>query len=201
MKIVGSAFWNDRSNSYFTQENNAIEHLLRRRLGADKSWLETCGPTASINCQASVGRAFGLVCPGGYAPQPEDALAIYLNDPRNFAAMRKAWSGIDPELVPGNEVAQWYPLAVREVFGNSCEFVGNLPYAEAQAALARGKALQVCLRSPGHFVAIVAFDEEASEFIIKDSWGGRWPDGDGFCKRMSRSEYETNLKPVSLAYF
>jgi hypothetical protein len=200
MGIFGSPLWNDRKRAYFIQENNSIEHILKCRLPAGSSPLETCGPTASLNCQASLGREIGLGMPGGYRPQPEDILASYLNDPRNFAAMRESWSGLDPEKLPGNEVAQWYPLAVREVFGNTCEFVGDLAFERAVGLIRGGRALQVCLRSPGHFIALVAYDEEASEFIIKDSWTGRWPDGDGFCKRLSRAEYETNVKPLSLVY-
>lgn len=200
MAIFGSPLWNDWEKAYFTQENNSIEHLLKCRLPSGFSPLETCGPTASLNCQASLGREVEIKAPGGYRPQPEDVLAAYFNDPRNFSSLRKAWPGLDPEKLPGNEVAQWYPFAVREVFGNPCEFVGNLAFSEAVERIRTGCALQVCLCKPRHFVALVAYDDESSEFIIKDSWGGRWPDGDGFCKRLSRSEYETNLKPLCLVY-
>ncbi|MGA2548008.1 MAG: hypothetical protein ABSF43_15780 [Rectinemataceae bacterium] len=133
-------------------------------------------------------------------PQPEEILTGWFNDARNFDTMRKIWSDLDPEALPGNEVAQWYPLAVLEVFGNPCEFGGNISFDEAIDLLRQGRALQVCLKKPGHFVAIVAFDEDHEVFIIKDSWTSRWPDGDGFCKRFSRSEYETNVKPLSLVY-
>jgi hypothetical protein len=200
MGIFGSPFWNDRRRAYFTQENNPIEHMLKCRSPAGGSWLETCGPTASLNCQASLGRDVGIRAKGGYRPQPEDVLASYFNDPNNFDAMRKAWPGLDPAKLPGNEVAQWYPLAVHEVFGNACEFVGSMTFEKAVEHIRMGRAIQVCLRSPGHFIALVAYDDELSEFIIKDGWASRWPDGDGFCKRFSRSEYETNVKALSLVY-
>ena len=169
-------------------------------LASGGSPLETCGPTASLNCQASLGREVGIRTRGGYSLQPEDVLATYFNDPNNFDAMRRSWPGLDPEMLPGNEVAHWYPLAVREVFGNSCEFVGAIAFEKAAEHIRKGRTMQVCLRSPRHFIALVAYDEELSEFIIKDGWGSRWPDGDGFCKRLSRSKYETNLKPQSLVY-
>jgi len=200
MSISGSPFWNDRKRAYFTQENNPIEHVLKCRLPAGVSWLETCGPTTSLNCQASIGREIDIGTRGGYRPQPENVLACYFNDPHNFDAMRAAWPGLDPERVLGNEVAQWYPLAVREVFGNPCEFVGEVAFEDAVDAVCSGRALQVCLRRPGHFIALVAFDDERSEFIIKDGWASRWPDGDGFCKRLPRSEYEANVKPLCLVY-
>jgi len=137
---------------------------------------------------------------GGYSPQSEDVLAAWFNDPNNFVSMRKEWPGLDPATLPGNEVAQWYPLAVREVFGNPCEFVGELGFEKAATHIREGRTIQVCLRKPGHFIALVAFDEDDEEFIIKDSWAGRWPDGDGFCKRFSKDEFEANVKPLCLVY-
>jgi hypothetical protein len=200
MAIFGSPLWNDWERAYFTQENNSIEHLLKCRLPTGFSPLETCGPTASLNCQASLGREVEITTPGGYCPQPEDVLASYFNDPRNFGKLRKAWPGLDPDKLPGNEVPQWYPIAIREVFGNACEFVGDISFGEAVEYIRKGRTLQVCLCRPRHFVSLVAYDDESSEFIIKDSWGGRWPDGDGFCKRLSHPEFETNVRPFCLVY-
>ena len=200
MGIIGSCSWRDRKRAYFTQENNSIEHILKCRLPPGASWLETCGPTAALNCQASLGRDVGIRTRGGYCPQPEDVLAAWFNDPNNFDAMRKAWPGLDPQSLPGNEVAQWYPLAVREVFGNPCEFVGELGFEKAAGLIREGRTIQVCLRSPGHFIALVAYDEDRLEFIQKDGWASRWPDGDGFCRSFSRSDFETNLKPLCLVY-
>jgi len=200
MSIYGLKYWDDRKRAYFTQENNAIEHILKCCLPACISPLESCGPTASLNCQASLGLEIEIQTQGGYRPQPEDVLMSFFNDPNNFASMRAAWPGLDPDKLPGNEVARWYPLAVRKVFGNACEFVGAISFEQAATHIREGRAIQVCLRSPGHFVALVAYDDERAEFILKDGWASRWPDGDGFCKRLARSEYETNLKPQSLVY-
>ncbi|HUX43102.1 MAG TPA: C39 family peptidase [Rectinemataceae bacterium] len=201
MAILGTPYWNDRKRAYFRQENNSFEHMLRCSLSGGISPLETCGPTAALNCLTARGYEVGVRCPGLYRPQPEDVLTAFFNDPGNFAALRAAWPGLDPERLPGNEVAQWYPLAVREVFGKPCEFAGEMSFYEAMAHLANGRPLQVCLRKPGHFVALVAYDEEKEEFILNDSWGGRWPDGDGFNKRLSKAEYGANVKPLSLIYW
>ena len=91
--------------------------------------------------------------------------------------MRKAWPGLDPQDLPGNEVAQWYPLAVREVFGNPCEFVGELGFEKAAGLIREGRTIQVCLRSPGHFIALVAYDEEKSEFILRTAGPAAGPTG------------------------
>ena len=200
MGIIGSQLWNDRKRAYFTQENNAFEHMLKCLLPPGVSWLETCGPTASLNCQASLGRDVAVRTKGGYRPQPEDVLTSYFNDPNNFEALRDSWPAFDPEGLPGNEVAQWYPLAVRSVFGNTCEFVGALTFDQAAGHIRLGRTIQSSLEKPGHFIALVAYDDERSEFIIKDSWASRWPDHDGFCKRLTRAEYEGNVRPRNLVY-
>ena len=195
MAIHGAFFWNDRQRAYFSQENNAFEHVLRCSLPTGMSPLETCGPTASLNCLAARGYDVGVRMPGALSAPARGPAHRLFNDPGNFSSLSKAWSGLDPAKLRGNEVAQWYPLAVREVFAKSCEFTGSLSFYEAQAHLADGRPLQVCLRKPGHFIALVANDEEKAEFILNDSWGSRWPDGDGFNKRLSRSEYEKNVNP------
>jgi hypothetical protein len=195
--IIGCSRWND-PNAFYDQLNNPTEHVLKLRSGTR---LETCGPTASLNCQSSVGVGVDFETPGGYAPQPEEVLTGWFNDSRNFLRMRNAWKGLDPGLVPGNEVAQWYPLGVYEVFGNRCDFVGALTPQQAVDHLRQGRAIQTCLRNPGHFIALVAFDQAKDEFILKDSWGSRWPRGDGFCQRMSVREWQINSRPVNLVYY
>lgn len=198
MNIRGCKYWND-SSRYYGQENNPAEHLLKCHRDG-KGWLETCGPTASVNCLAVMGTLPIWTAPGGYSPQPEQELTDYFNDPRNFSKLKAAWGSIGPETIPGNEVAEWYPLAVKEVFGVTVRFVGQLSLDSAIGYLGEGRAVQVCLAQPSHFVALVAYDFDKREFVINDSWSGRWPDGSGWNKRMSVSEFQLNLKPKSLVY-
>ena len=196
MGIQGCQFWNDR-NVYFAQENNPTEQILRARLGG-KGWLETCGPTAAVNCLAAMGELTPWTTPGGYSPQPEQELMDHMTDPRNWEKFRKAWGGEDPQVVPGNEVAQWYPVAIQEVLGTKCWFWGELALELAIKHVQAGRAIQVCLKNPGHFVALVAYDSDRGEFIINDSWSGRWPSGSGWNQRLSKTEYDRNVKPKSL---
>jgi hypothetical protein len=137
---------------------------------------------------------------GGYRPQPEQILSDFLNDPHQFADLGRFWNGLDPNLVAGNEVAQWYPCAVQKVFGAPCSFVGAMTVEEAAKHLEAGHSIQICLASPGHFLAIVAWDQDKKEFVINDPWAGRWPDGTGWNKRLSVTEFEHNTKPVAVVY-
>lgn len=189
--ISGTARWND-PEAYYSQEKNPTEHLLGR--------LETCGPTAAVNCLASMGLLPEWQAPGGYKPQPEEELTDYLNDPTQFLLLRSGWSGLDPQQVRGNEVAQVYPLAVQCVFGVVCRFHETLTTEKALSLLTEGQAIQACLVKPGHFIALVAFDHEAQEFIINDPWGGRWPNNTGWNQRLTFKKFLHNTKPKFLVY-
>jgi hypothetical protein len=199
MEPFGALLWNDRE-AYYRQDDNPAEHLLKVR-SPGRGWLETCGPTAAVNCVVGVGAPVACLTPGGYHPQPEQVLCDCLNDPHHFADLRREWNGLDPEKVAGNEVAQWYPWAVTKVFGTvDCEFVGRMGPDEAADRLSRGQALQICLINPGHFVAVVAFSPEENAFIMNDPWAGRWPGGSGWNKRLSLKEFLNNTKPLTVAY-
>jgi len=200
MPPFGAPFWNDPS-AYYRQDDNPTEHLLKVRSPTGKGWLETCGPTAAINCLASLGAMVACITPGGYLPQPEQMLCDFLNDPHQFDDLRRQWDGLDPEKVAGNEVAHWYPWAVTKLFGQvASRFVGKLSTDQAIELLSQGHALQVCLINPGHFVAVVAYSPEEEAFIINDPWAGRWPDRSGWKKRLTLKEYQNNTKPVTVAY-
>lgn len=199
-ETFGALLWND-PDAYYIQDDNPTEHLLKVRSTDGRGWLETCGPTAAVNCVVGVGSPVACLTPGGYRPQPEEVLSDCLNDPHNFADLRGHWNGLDPEKVAGNEVAQWYPWAVKKVFGAiDCQFVGKMGVDEAADRLSHGQALQICLIKPGHFVAVVAFSPAEQAFVINDPWAGRWPDRSGWNKRLSVREFLTNTKPVTLAY-
>jgi hypothetical protein len=196
--ISGARYWNDRTR-FYTQTNNPTEEILRLRGG--KGWLETCGPTAAVNCLAALGVNVGIICPGGWVPQPEEILMDFLTDPRHYGDFRNL--GADPAAAPGNEQAVLYPLAVSRVFGAIAEFLPTKPqFGVLIDRLKAGAALQFCLMTPGHFVAAVAFDDEAGEIIFNDPWPGRVPawKGDGFNRRMGRAEYEANVKDFAVLY-
>lgn len=205
---TGAKFWNDRDR-YFRQDNNPTEEILRLDEIREQNkthtgmhgWLETCGPTAAVNCLAALGIDLVIPCPGGWVPQPEEILMDFLTDPRNYADFRKL--GVDPAAAPGNEYAALYPFAVARIFGASAEFLPAKPqFGVLIDYLKAGHALQLCLVSPGHFIAAVAFDDEAGEIIFNDPWPGRDPEwkGDGFNRRMGRTEYESNVKNFTVLY-
>lgn len=196
--IYGVAKWNDK-NTYYTQTNNPTEAYLKATLGERAGWLESCGPTSAVNCLAAMGKNVGIVCPGTYKPQPEEVLMDYFNDPRNKAELNVIRQMDDH--IPENRVPQYYPRAVYDVFGQRASFRWGLNFLDVANHVRGGKAVQVCLKKPGHYVAVVAYDNRESLLIYNDSWGERFQDGKGgYHRRMDRAEFESNVQTYFIVY-
>ena len=196
--IVGARYWNEQGR-YYSQVNNPTEEQLRKH--GVGSWLETCGATASVMCLAAVGWNLLIRCPGTYLPQPEEVLADWLNDPRNYGELRKARPDWNPEAAPGNRVADYYPRAVAAVFAARAEYVPATTLPAIKALIAGGCSVQLCLMPPGHYVSAVAWDRATDEVIYHDPWPGRkaqWG-SNGFCKRLFATE-EAAIQPYVVVY-
>lgn len=194
--IHGARLWNDRK-TFFTQTNNALEELLRKR--SEASPLESCGPTAAVNCMAVLDYNLKILCPGPWWPQPEDVLTDWFNDPRNYDKMQATRKDISPYALPGNRVPQYYPIAVKDVFGARCDFAWLNCFGSLSDYLIKGYPLQLCFKSPGHYIAAVAWDDETGEIIYRDPWPGR-TGTDGYNLRMGREEYQVQVQPFALIY-
>jgi hypothetical protein len=195
--IKGVRYWNIRDH-YYIQTNNPTEELLRKR--SDGGWLVSCGPSAAVCCLAARGHDVEIRCPGTYRPQGEEVLMDFFNDPRNYDALKRVRPDTPPGTWHGNEVPQFYPAAVQAVFGARAEFVWGNDFDKIAAHLMQGKAIQLCLVTPGHYIAAVAYDNEADEIIYNDPWPGRFPNNDGFNRRMGRAECKANTKPFCIVY-
>jgi hypothetical protein len=195
--IKGTQFWNAR-DCYYTQSNNPTEEILRKR--SDGGWLVSCGPSAAVTCIAAMGFDVGISCPGKYEPQPEEVLMDFFNDPRNYPALKQARPETPPDVWHGNEVPQFYSVAVPAVFGITASFQWNSELAKVIANLEAGRPVQLCLVKPGHYIAAVAYDDEKREIIFNDPWPGRFPDGNGFNRRMTEAEFKANVKPFMIVY-
>lgn len=204
-EYIGVKFWNDR-NRYYTQENNPTEEY-NRLLELDEV-LETCGPTASINAIASMGRSVEIVCPGEFRPQPEAVLTDYFNDPRNAENLNKV-RDLSKVNIPRNRVPQYYPSAVWDVFSVKAWFGHGVSWKDLTNFLYLGKPVQICLRNPSHYVTIVAYTPDIFKdgklisdgyLIYNDPWGSRFSDGNGFNRLMFKEELRNNVKSYRIVY-
>lgn len=193
--IHGAEYWNDR-NQYYVQTNNPTETYLKST--GRPEWLESCGPTAAVNCMAALGYDLEIMCPGVYRPQPEEVLLDYFNDPRNARALRRV-RNIGGKI-PGNRVPQYYPIGCRDVFDADVAFAWITRFDEIAEEPYDGNTVMICFRSPGHYIAVVAVDDQTEDLIFNDSWPGRWPDGDGFNRRLGRTVFEEEIHPFAVIF-
>ena len=193
--INGSKYWNNPSY-YYIQTNNPTEEMLKKQ--GVKNFLESCGGTSAVCCGAAVGAVLEIKCPGAYRPQPEEVLTDWFNDPVNYGALEKVRDDIGPKDLPGNRVPQYYPLAMKSVFNIFCKFI----WVDSHFILAEyfklGYAIQLCLKSPSHYVAGVGYDTASSEIVINDPWPNRFKDGKGGFNRKIPSSF--NLEPFAIIY-
>ncbi len=189
--IVGSKYWNDK-DKWYIQTNNPTEEILRKINKID--FLETCGPSAAVNCLAAHGYDLSISCPGNYKPQPEEVLSDWFNDPRNYKLLKKARPNLDPRDIPGGRVPQYYPVAAHDVFGQYCEFMWLVNHFQLSDLFKKGYSIQLCLLKPSHYIAGVAFDLGTSEIIYNDSWPSYKK---GFNERLSGI---ANLEKYAVVY-
>jgi hypothetical protein len=139
-------------------------------------------------------------CPGKYLPQSEEILMDFFHDPKNYEMLGRVRQDTPPEKWYGNEVPQFYPFAVHAVFGVPAVFRFGLDFGLVVKKLAAGRAVQLCLVKPGHYIAALAYDEERREIIYNDPWPERFADKNGFNRRLTEAEYQNNVKPFWVAY-
>lgn len=179
------------------QTNNPTEEILRKR--SDGEWLLSCGPTAAVTCIATMGFDVCMKTQGNYLPQSEEVLVDFFNDPRNYSALQKARPETPPAVWHANEVPQFYPVAVSAVFGVKARFVWGAPFETVVSELQNGKAVQLCLKKPGHYIVAVAYDDEKDEIIFNAPYPSRFKDGYDFNRRLSRADF-SNVKPFRIVY-
>lgn len=199
--IYGTPLW-DQRKTFSVQTNNSVEAILRKallRVGKDRGFLETCGPTSAINILDAMGKPTAWYSPTMASIQPEDALTLWLNNPANTAALQGIRKDIDPDDYLSNEIPQYYPHAIGACFGVQARYVEGKNF-EWVADMVRNRCgVMICLKSPGHYLAVVAYDDVSKELIYRDPWPGR-TGTDGFNLRMGANEFVTNTKNFCVVF-
>ena len=201
--INGTDHWDDRSK-YYVQSNNAVERILSR-YGSRVSAV-ACGPSSAINCIAAMGGSVETATPAGWQPQPEDVLTLWFHDFRNWDRLAKIRTETDPETTKysPHEVPQYYPSAVRGVFGVSAQFVWIKNYGAIAGYVKNGHAVMVNhkpdQKRAGHYIAIVAVDDSSDELIYHDSWPEGIPGHDGWARRLSRDVYNNEVEGYAVIF-
>jgi hypothetical protein len=173
------------------QTNNSVEAILRK--SGVSVWLETCGPTSATIAAEVTGHSVDVHLPGGGTIQGEDALAVWMNDPTNVSILKLARPDIDPTAYMDNEIIQFYPVALKIVFGAHAEVRLGAKFDDVAAASCGGAAVMIHLNKPRHYLCVVAVDEASGALIYRDPWPAR-TGTDGFNLRMTREEFAANVQ-------
>lgn len=201
--IKGVNYWSDR-NRFWVQTKNGVEAILKVALpagvdGIHHGWLETCGPSSSVNVMDSMGTDISNKSSGGASLRPMDFLTLWMNEPQNFVSLGIAAGVTGPDQYMENEIAAFYPAAVKACFGATAVYKEGLGWDGLVNEVQQGQGAMICLINPGHFLAVVAYDDVTQELIYNDSWPGR-TGTDGFNLRMGKSEFLSNVKSYAIVF-
>lgn len=185
----GCKFWDDPTR-YCGQRDNSLEQYL---FSSGQAGFETCGPTAAVNALKAIGYEIETETPGGYNPQPEDVLFLFMNDRRNWPQFQVIRPNLTPGKLPGNRVPQYYPWSIEQVFGvTDVEFLWGPTFGNVAINVTQGRAVQLCM-TKGHFVTFVAFDDSTNELVYWDPMEG------GFGKRLKAADF-AQFEPYYILY-
>lgn len=212
--MKGTINWDKMDSLGWIQDNSAIESIIRKhnlevsellpdhpdfRLG--RYWLETCGTHSAINCLEAIGKIPETIS-GIWLPRLPDILSLFMNDPNNAELLQEAEHDFDPSTGMGNEYSMLYPISVKSVFGVELQYDTNKDWQHWIDIVSDGHSIQFCSINPGHYRAIVAFDETTNEFIVVDPWKGNpgLKGQDWWQYRMNQEEFDSNVKSYAIIY-
>lgn len=168
--IVGLKNWDD-INTYYIQNNNPQEELLRKTNESD--YLEFCGATAIVSVLHARGDDVTITCPGPFKPQPESVLGNFFHDPRNYKLLKDIRPSIDTKKYMNNRVPQFFPIAIRRVFDVAAFFEWeNLNGIEG--LMEQNIGIICCMKNPGHYIGVVAYNTVTQEVCYNDPWKGNY---------------------------
>lgn len=137
--------------------------------------------------------------------QPEDLVDFYFSERRNWAHFKKtrdvpltlrqtsAEGPYQPERIP-----QYHQLALREIFNVGSDFSFSASFTYVAGEVAKGVSCILRLKSPGHFITAVCYDNEKMLVGFKDPAPVRWlqqtEDRNGN-KWMNATQFKENIHP------
>ena len=170
--IRGTKYWDDPKKSYI-QGVGAFEESLSKFTG--KKQLEICGMVACVNALALTGHNIDIKC-GNIKLLPEDVMALWINAPYNYPALKLARKNIDPKDYMCNRIPQYFSVAIKAIFNSEAIFSWGCEFADIKKCVGVGQAVIVMLKDPAHYIVFKAYDDKTDELIYDDSWEKNyWP--------------------------
>ena len=190
--IHGIKFW-DNPKIHSDQRDNAFEVVLKKY---NIPSMVTCGASVDkVLIKGIFGNSKDTFTCEGYELDIEELITSFVNDERNYKRLEAARNDLDPNIYQNTMVPQYTPVALKYLFGIRSVFSWGLDKKLLIDHLKRGNGIKLCLKA-GHFIAIVAYDDELEEFIYYDSWTNRkFLENDGIMERFPAYRLEKDFDP------
>jgi hypothetical protein len=207
MSVYKLPYWDD-SDTFFTQENNPSEILLKKILG--RIYLESCGPTAVANIVQSLDKYLRVIISSkkfgnvDYVIPLDETIMDYFGNTDNFKRFDEIRESEGFKKKPFNEIPQYYPEMVNDLFDMKGVFRWGVSFTKVAEYVAKGYGVMLCFKKPGHFIAVGYADDVSEEIEYRDSWKNnyfpkRLKGTSGFNRRVKWSEIEGNLQGYLVA--
>lgn len=218
--IVGKGLYDQAESLAYVQTRSAWETFLKKHnlydaqeLQADQGvtvnfdkgryWLETCGDHTAVNMAILSGCLDDVPpadpsAPASWQPRKPDLLMLFFSDPRDWAELDAVRDV--PENTLANEIPQYYPLAMRLVFGVDCEYVENIDFDTLKDYVAQGIGVQIATKNPGHFIGVYDYDASSDSLIIVDPWPDHIANGEWWKVPYSRDDVSNNVNNWGIIY-
>ena len=198
-----------KKSLYFVQTRSPIEAILKAHDSQNfnttdaKYWLETCGPHSMANAVLAVApdpSIYDVKTPGGWVPRMPDLATLFFNGPQQIPAFQKLLPDTDFDTALENEYLALYPTACAALFGVRCQYKASHTWQDLIDAMKAGQSVQIVLTKPGHFLAVVGYDDQTNELVYIDPDDRRQPADGWWRARIGQAEHDSNVKPWVCIY-
>lgn len=201
--IIGAEY---ADRDIYSQENNPID-VYNKKANSNNGYLESCGPSAMLNCCSAISKNEIVVNHNGLSIQPEQIVFDVMNDPNNYEKLLPYRNNISLEdlqtwAIP-SRIPQYFPWASMILLDIKSVFSWNDAYEHfdiIKEKILKKHAVQIQFKNPGHYVAITKFDTEKNHFLYHDSWFSRWNDNNGRDRILTKDEFNYNIHTFNIDY-
>lgn len=163
MSIIGAKRWD--SNPYFdcywpnlAGQKRVVPNPL------EDITIDMSGPQAAVTAIAAIGFNVLLKPLGNFIPRPEGLYVSWFQKPEHAEYFDHYYKVIDKIIMD-----DWYSFFASEFFSCFTTELDKLSVNEVLRNLRHNRALQVRYKGTEHDIALVAYDTQTNEFILKEA--------------------------------
>lgn len=157
MTIIGPKNWK-RNDYYDCGWPNLAGEMRVVPLPNNEFSVDMSGPQAAVTAIAASGCTVLMTPLGSYISRPEGLYLSYFQDPDNFDFFENAKPNLE----------DWYQDLAFHYFGCDSDRIKNLSVQIVLFHLRHHRALQVRYKNTTHDIALVGYDSDTKEFLLRE---------------------------------